>query len=200
MAKYDDDGDERRRGRILQDGERVTVRMSMRDADSWRDDMAAHFNALQTIDRDAARSGARFRDAFGRPAGNRPGFVFADTAPANDPRQEIYRAHDEAEANAWRTPPTRCDATTGELQFYAGQPGDPCMTDDRSPGRLVREGDRLVCRAVARADPAASEEATDSRPINDQRERLYRMHDWEQANLWRGQDWINQNRPSEVRR
>lgn len=201
--RYDDDDDERRHGRVLRDGERVRIPMAFRDSrDSWRDDMAAHFAALQTIDADARRaaldgSRARFHDGRGWAAGFRPGSIIAREPLVNDPREAAYAEIAARDASAWSTAPTR-DAT-GELR--GAQEGDSCTllrsggSDEGPPGHMQMINGVLTCVA----DPPQG----DSRPHMSQispTDAALALRAWEDENLWRGQDWINQNRPAEFRR
>jgi hypothetical protein len=200
MTRRHDDEDSPLDGRgVLRDGRTFRVGMQFRDQND--DDVAAHFSALQTIDAGARcqqfdGTRAAFHDVRGMASGYRPGFIIPRVPIANDPREAAYREVEARDASAWRTPPRR-DADpdisrAGSSQFTTPE-GSPCMTDDKRVGTLQRVDGKPVC-------VAADETRTDSRPITDERERLYRMVDWEAANSWRGESWMQENRPAEFRR
>ena len=78
----DDDDDD---PEILQDGQSVRVRLDMMDS-------------MSDVQRAVALSSMRLCDGLGRPAGCRPGFVFADTDPLSKPNWERQRLYDEVKA------------------------------------------------------------------------------------------------------
>ena len=87
--------------------------------------------------------------AIGGVAGCKPGFRVADS-PIN--RQEIvdaYADYDRDRQSAWRSP-SRDEF--GRIPYAGARAGDQCTVDGH-PGRLVKEGNSLVCRPLA-ADAA----------------------------------------------
>jgi hypothetical protein len=196
----------------LADGETYRVPMALRDsADSWRDDMVAHFNALQTIDNDARRAalddGAR---RFGLSDGLallRPGFRYSVDAAALARVEEAYRLRDAADENAWRTPPRR-DADpnisrAGSSEFVGAFEGSPCMVPDTKQAGTFRRsaGGSLVCVANGNGNDDAQprrDSATTRRMSATDAALAARA--WEDENAWRGPEWLAQHRPAEFRR
>jgi hypothetical protein len=113
--RYDDDDDDDD-GRILRDGERVTVGMMMRDSMSPLQKAIAEdsrANGRDKFFRDAIETASpvSVTDAFGSTAGlSRPGYRFLRTGPhttdhaihATHEVDEAYRLHDEEESRRWQ--------------------------------------------------------------------------------------------------
>jgi hypothetical protein len=135
--------------RILKDQRTSRVSMYMRDG----------LSPLQVA---VMADRQRLHDGSGDPLSlHRPGPRINDGID----RTETARAYEQMcrdSAEAWRRGPGgQQDAGSANYgytpapglrvgEFIAGREGDECMTDDRSPGRLVSENGRLVCRATRR--------------------------------------------------
>ena len=63
--RIDDEDDDNQRG-LLRDGERRRVPLMLMDG--WQEDMADHFQRVNDV---------HVVDAFGQPAGHRPGYCYA---------------------------------------------------------------------------------------------------------------------------
>lgn len=101
------------KGRVLRDGERLVVSMTIMDGEQ----RAAAVTASAIL-RDAAQ--VPVRDALGRPAGNRPGYAFAADATGQSRVTAAYQAYERKLANAWRAPAA-----------LPGAPDAPRPTGDR---------------------------------------------------------------------
>jgi hypothetical protein len=100
---------------ILRDGQSVRIPVTVMDAagrelPNWVDDEDDEDDEDETLM--AADGGASLvedetcyvTDAFGRPAGRRPGYAFAATDVAQDAIDDAYAAHDVWLRDAWRSP------------------------------------------------------------------------------------------------
>jgi hypothetical protein len=127
QTNEDDAFDERG---LLKDGHVARVRMSMRDA------MREHERA-------------RITDAFGRRPGNRPGFLISGANA--DAKRRAYADYERDLANRWRDqdedddPPNGPPA--GSYPYRPEAEGGACTINGR-PGRLVKQGDWLICRPL----------------------------------------------------
>jgi hypothetical protein len=105
-----------------------------------------------------------------------------------DARRRIADAiaeHDRRDTNAWRNPPNGPQRPVGEFAAGAKIPtgayplsageGSRC-TINGEDGRLVREGNWLVCERTR---------ANDAQALQDVRAGAYRAYDEEMANAWR---------------
>ena len=141
--------------RVLRDGERMRVPMTMIDSTgrSVLDDHAPRVNDPAAV--------------------HRPGFhVTADQA-AMDRVEAAYAEVDARDANAWRNP---APVGAGSAEFVGQQEGDHC-TIDGAPGHLRRAGGELVCV------PDTSQD--DALPGEDERDRAYREVALRDENAWR---------------
>jgi hypothetical protein len=97
----------------LRDGVAVRVRMQMRDA------------RITDLQRAVAADTANRRpvfDAFGHPAGHRPGAVFTNDRAARDAKAAAYRQYDEEIGRAWEqtNPRGKSEAATGAGEHGQG--------------------------------------------------------------------------------
>jgi hypothetical protein len=183
MAKYEVRD---RHGRLVErdDGERLRDGESLRVPMQFRDGMSelqravaedADANAPMTVCDGWGRSdpvslgipGPRFLRA-GRNTADHARLVTADAE-----RQRAYAEMVDSMANAWKDAPP--DAPPGSYPYSAAKEGAACTIDGR-PGTLVKEGNFLVCRPVARADGA---------PTRDSVDEAWRQMAAEQREAWR---------------
>jgi hypothetical protein len=97
----------------LRDGCSVIVRMQMRDT---------RMTDLQrTVAADAVNRRPVY-DAFGRPAGHRPGAAFTDDRAAREAKARAYQLYDEEIGRAWQqtNPRGRSEAATGAGEHGQG--------------------------------------------------------------------------------
>jgi hypothetical protein len=137
---------------VLRDQHSARVPLMMRDAASvtpvqraiaadsavhWRDAADAHFGrAVKVTAGDGSTRGL-----------HKPGFR-VDRRVATDERAECYRLYDEEIGRAYK----RDAGPPGSYPYSAGAEGGACTVDGQA-GRLVRQGDVLVCQPVRRAGP-----------------------------------------------
>jgi hypothetical protein len=107
--------------------------------------------------RDSKNDPPRFRDSP-HPVGSRPGFITTDASEKI--RREAYLDSVRELRDAWRTDASKPDQPPPGAEARIGSPGhregDACTVraggvGEGGPGRLVREGDWLVCRPVSAA-------------------------------------------------
>jgi hypothetical protein len=163
---------------VLRDGETLRVPMQFRDGMSELQRAVAEdadANAPMTVCDGWGRSdpvslgipGPRFLRA-GRNTADHARLVTADAE-----RQRAYAEMVDSMANAWKDAPP--DAPPGSYPYSAAKEGAACTIDGR-PGTLVKEGNFLVCRPVARADGA---------PTRDSVDEAWRQMAAEQREAWR---------------
>ena len=125
------------------------TRMTMRDSASRFTDGRQFWDANRAslLVTDAA--------ALGGTKGNQPGFRVLDSAVNAQDRADAYRAYEDDLTNAWRTPPPPTGSASSGRDAVSGAPpgaypytaaaeGAACTIDGR-PGRLVKQGNALVC-------------------------------------------------------
>jgi hypothetical protein len=164
---------------LLKDGHVARVRMSMKDAMSMRDC-------------------PRVTDAFGNRPGHKPGFIVSNDARQRDARAQAYADYERDLARAYKDQPP-----AGAYPYSAAAEGGACTIDGR-PGRLVKQGDWLVCKPTtsfngsANGDDAPDPDLdpelaqSDRRTVADIQKahsmkmaRLYAQRDAELSQQWR---------------
>jgi len=159
--------------RVLRDGERMRVPMTMIDSTgrSVLDSHAPRVNDSASV--------------------HRPGFHLTADQAAMDERDRAYREVDLRDENAWRNPtPTGAGSAefVGQQQVprtptwqqvprtpTQRQEGDLC-TIDGAPGHLQRVDGELVC---------VPDSSQDALPGEDERDRAYREVALRDENAWR---------------
>jgi len=169
-------------GDIIPDGGRLRVSMMMKDS-------------MSPVQRAVAEDSEARRfpvvDAFGRPAGRRPGACYARPAPEDSPeraaqitrefmRQEAYQDSVKEMCDAWRKP---VKDLSGESRN--AHPGDVCTVrgpeypfDQGAPGHLDA---RLVCvpDKPRRDSVPRTMDAADAQRIRDEAyAEFVRSHEW----------------------
>jgi hypothetical protein len=177
---------------LLKDGRTVHVRF--RDAERARngeddDDERRHRHKVTTYDpmgrlvatyeHDALRASPnQLFDSTGRLVAARPGFV--GTAASQRIRDEAYQQSKRELSDAWKQP----SIPAGAYPLSSGE-GTAC-TINGAPGRLVREGEWLVCKPTrtdaAPRDPRAPISMADAERIRD---AAYQQMCDEMQNAWR---------------
>jgi hypothetical protein len=152
IENFDDAFDEEG---LLKDGRTARTRMMARDS----------------------RDRPRAVDGFGRPPGNRPGFILDASPAAHDAKARAYRAYENWATNRWRDQDD--DPVTGGPRGQ--QEGDLCTTNGYA-GVLRRDEDgKLVC-VPNKKSFNGGEPASDGANV---KEAAYRAYDAELANAWR---------------
>jgi hypothetical protein len=127
MYRYEDPFDERG---LLKDGRTARVRMTLKDG-----------RPVCAFER------PRVTDSFGRPPGNRPGFLVSDHG--RHAKAQAYAAYERNLARAYLSDQDEDDdppdgPPAGAYPLTAAAEGSAC-TINGFPGTLQRRGDWLVC-------------------------------------------------------
>jgi hypothetical protein len=142
---------------ILRDGATYRVSMTMRDG------LPPPTGKLAMYDVPPGRTAADSQPVFDA-SRHQPGFRDSRSVEQLDALERAYREADEIACNAWRGDQQTKPA--GAYPLSAGA-GSQCTINGQD-GRLVREGDWLVCKP---------NKATDAMPVQDERERAYAEYD-----------------------
>jgi hypothetical protein len=133
---------------LLKHGHTARIRMTMRDAMRERDRPRVH-------------------DGFGRPVGNRPGFLIDASRTARDARELAYRSYDDWACNRWRDQDEDDDppngAPAGAYPYRPELVGTSC-TINGAPGQLVKQGDWLVCKPTTSFNGSANGNGDEDEP------------------------------------
>jgi hypothetical protein len=122
----DDDLDERG---LLRDGRRLRIRVA--DDETVEDDEDDDFVEVENY----------VTDAFGRPAGHRPGYVFASDDAAQQRLDDAYAAHDAWLRDAWRNPGSE---QAGDASANSARTGDAAQ---QSLDAAYAEAERVLTNA-----------------------------------------------------
>jgi hypothetical protein len=191
--RHDEDDDDilRARGGMLPDGGRVRVPMMMRDSSfafdgsTWRD-VETGISLHDHLDR--GRRESNLQDGSGNQySGHKPGYVLGVDKRQAQVIADAYRQMDEEESNRWRTVPND-PVPSGPMGIGGGnlagqREGDICQING-APGKLVRQGSKLVCRLEARARPEPLDHMTQDQRERD-RKQAYEDYDRMVENAWK---------------
>jgi hypothetical protein len=148
----------RDRNGIIRDGVVMRTRMMARDG-------APHLrftDARQFWDRHKDTLLVTDARALGGTEGNKPGFRILDSPLNRQAVNDAYRAYEDDLTNAWRNNPPTGSGSSGPRGVVSSNPppgaypyspaaeGAACTVDGRS-GRLVRQGNWLVCNPTTDA-------------------------------------------------
>jgi len=185
-------------GDVVRDGVTVRTSMMMRDADTEdarrRKKTTRYFDpagrsagsAVTETEEDDTADSAVLRDAWGRPTN----VVLPDAdarRAVSDARAEMVREKSDAwrgrDAERWWQPK---GGHWMPNQARGPQPGDECMTDDtHERGRLVVEGNDLVCRALPQSKDAVVGPTNDPVLGQQLKDQAYNAMLADKANAWR---------------
>jgi hypothetical protein len=194
-----------RPARVLKDGARLRIPLTMRDAaladrrkvitrydpkgreeGYWEQEEEEAHDAM----RDGARCGAGFlHDGRGGVPGHRPGYlVRADIS--NDQRRRAHDAYRHDLENAWRNPPTKLfppETIRRDAEAYSERDiGGVCTVKNEeypdafgSPGHIRRVGRKIICVPDKPSDHP--DPASDRRTVADE----YRLYDLRKSQEWK---------------
>jgi hypothetical protein len=155
-----------------------------------------HRIRVRLADAQHSRDRPRVTDSFGRPPGNRPGFILDASRASRDARQQSYLDYETDLQNAWKRDQ---QAPAGAYPYRPELVGSAC-TINGADGRLVKQGDFLVCKPTTsfngsngnedEPDPELAQ--SDHRTVADiqkshvqKMNALYQSLDQELASRWR---------------
>lgn len=175
-----DDDDPNTNNQIIPDGGRIRVPMMMRDSIP-----NPNLSPLQRAVAQNSQGGqARFVDAAGRPAGNRPGFIFStDTnlADARATREAEYQRREDYMTNAWRG---RDEAASIATATAIRTEGAACVVrNDFDPNDPGRPG---TWQRVSGALTCVVNNQSDAMPTMDARQAALQDYDQFITQAWRG--------------